>query len=155
MTFTKGNHFGRGRIRGSKNHRTIVEQVLAENEETAIRGIVAQAIAGSPPAVAAVSRWLAPRRRWRFEPLKLPKVEAAADIAAACAWTAAALAAGEIEPAESQALIAAFEAQARSIAALEFNARLKALEAHARRAAAGGPGPIIVTAPPPAEPAAS
>ena len=69
-----------------------------------------------------------PRRKGRPVALDLPALNTAADVSAALAVTAAAMAEGTISPEEAGAVAAVIETQRRAMETLELEARIAALE---------------------------
>ena len=103
-----------GRPRGARNQTTmIVEELLAGNAEAITRKLIDQAQAGNPASMAFLARSLLPRRKGAFIRIDLPELEKASDAPTAIAAIYAAVCAGELVPADGNALIRMVEAFVR------------------------------------------
>jgi hypothetical protein len=94
-----------GRQKGSRNKATRIAQLLLEGEAEALaRKAIERALAGDALALKlCLDRILAPQRRRPVE-VALPELREAADLAGAMNAVSAAVAAGEITPAEASEL---------------------------------------------------
>src|ERR1700691_2518841 len=117
-----------GRIVGSRNRAPKFAQALLDNDvEILVRQAIDRALKGDPVALKlCLERILAPRRqeRVRFE---LPKLEKLEDPAKALAAVAAAVATGDLTPAEGRDLTALVQGFIRALVAHDFDRRLSAL----------------------------
>ena len=111
-----------GRPRGSRNTTTILMQNLLEDEAEAIaRKAIEMAKAGDMAAIRVCMDRLAPARRGAAISCKLPPVETSGGAVAAMAAIIAAVAAGDVTPAEAASLARVIDRYmlARSLAELE------------------------------------
>jgi hypothetical protein len=95
--FAKGNTFGKGRAPGTKNRRTVCEELLLENEEKTTRSILRHAEAGNGAAISAVAKWIGPDRRWRSQQFALPPPKDAREVREQLGVLISMAAAGEID----------------------------------------------------------
>jgi Family of unknown function (DUF5681) len=124
---TSGNP--RGRPEGSRNKATLAIQALMDGEAEALtRRMVAVAKRGNVDALKFCLSRLLPPRRDREVALRLPRVETAADVPRAFERLLHAVGAGEVSPAEAQALGAMVESCRKAIELSDLEARLRALE---------------------------
>jgi hypothetical protein len=113
-----------GRPRGSRNKTTILMQNLLEDEAEAIaRKAIEMAKAGDMAAIRVCMDRLAPARRGAAISCELPPVETGGGAVAAMAAIIAAVAAGDVTPAEAASLARVIDRYmfARSLAELEHN----------------------------------
>jgi uncharacterized protein DUF5681 len=111
-----------GRPRGSRNKTTILMQNLLEDEAEAIaRKAIEMAKAGDMAAIRVCMDRLAPARRGAAISCELPPVETGGGAVAAMAAIIAAVAAGDVTPAEAASLARVIDRYmfARSLAELE------------------------------------
>jgi hypothetical protein len=119
----------RGRPRGSRNRTTLAVEALLEGEAEALtRVCIERAKAGDSTALRIVIERICPPLRERAMMFELPRVTAAADLAVALGRILAAVAAGEILPAEGQTLCAILAALRQSLETVELAERLDELE---------------------------
>jgi hypothetical protein len=78
--FARGNKIAPGRAVATKNHRTILEQLLLDNEESITNSIIEQAKAGNPAAISVLGKWHQPRRAWRQEQVELKPPSTASEV---------------------------------------------------------------------------
>jgi hypothetical protein len=103
-----------GRPRGARNQMTmIVEELLAGNAEALTRKLIDQAQAGNPASMALLARSLLRQRKGTFIRVDLPELEKASDAPTAVAAIYAAVCAGQLVPADGNALIRMVEAFVR------------------------------------------
>ena len=127
--FEAGHKFSPGRKLGQRPKRSIFEEQLLTREPELTRAILDHAVSGNAAAVQAIAKLLSPsRRRWRGEPLRVPEVKTARDVAPALTWVIALIADGSVTEHEGQVLVAAIDAMARSFVATDFEERLQRLE---------------------------
>jgi hypothetical protein len=111
-----------GRPRGSRNKTTMLMQNLLEGEAEAIaRKAIEMAKAGDMAAIRVCMDRLAPARRGAAISCELPPVETSGGAVAAMAAIIAAVAAGDVTPAEAASLARVIDRYmlARSLAELE------------------------------------
>jgi len=119
----------KGKPKGALNKATIVAQKLLDGEaQTIAQKAVDLAKEGNPVALRLCLERLLPPRKDRPMALSLPKVEEAADIPKALSAVLAAVAKGEITPAEARDLAGLVESVRKGIETVEIEARLTALE---------------------------
>jgi hypothetical protein len=118
-----------GRQKGCRNKATRAAEAYLDGEaETLARKAVELALAGNPLALrVCLERTIAPRRE-RPEPVALPRVRSAADLAPAMGAVAAAVARGLITTGQAAELSAVFTTVVRAVELDEFNRRLLAVE---------------------------
>jgi hypothetical protein len=92
----------------------LVEDLLAGNAEAITRKLIDQAQAGNPEAIAMLARSLLPQRRGTPIRIDLPELEEATDAATAIAAIYGSVCAGELTPADGNALIRMVEAFLRA-----------------------------------------
>ncbi len=114
--FEPGNKYGKGRPEGSRNKATIALQSLLDAEaEKITRKAIEMALAGDVTALRLVLERLIPPARERRLNLALPSVDSAADLPAAASEVLRAIAAGEITPAEGQAVAGVLNAHRQAV----------------------------------------
>jgi hypothetical protein len=119
-----------GRPKNSRNKTTLMLEALFEGEaEEIARKAVELAKAGDGPVLRAMLDRLSPPRKDSPITLDLPNIETAADTKAASAAVLAAVAAGNINPSEGQAVMALLTAHRAIVETEELEARIAALEA--------------------------
>ena len=124
----------KGRPKGALNKATMAAQKLLDGEaQTITQKAVDLAKEGNPVALRLCLERLLPPRKDRPVALSLPKVEGAADIPKALSAVLAAVAQGEITPAEARDLAGLVEAVRKGIETVEIEARLTALEERLNR----------------------
>jgi uncharacterized protein DUF5681 len=118
-----------GRPRGTRNRATLAMQVLIDGEAQALtRKAVELALEGNTTALRMCLDRIAPPRRERVAPLKLPPVRDAADFAATMTAIMAAAGEGAISPDEGSRLAKLVEIFLRSVETRDFERRLQLLE---------------------------
>jgi hypothetical protein len=124
----------KGKPKGALNKATMAAQKLLDGEaQTITQKAVDLAKEGNPVALRLCLERLLPPRKDRPVALSLPKVEGAADIPKALSAVLAAVAQGEITPAEARDLAGLVEAVRKGIETVEIEARLTALEERLNR----------------------
>jgi hypothetical protein len=115
--FEKGNTFGEGRPRGSRNKSALLfDEIGREGIEATIRMLKRKADEeGSVRAAAVLLARTWPKGRGRRVVLDLPAVENAGDVVQAQAAVIAAMAAGEITPEEANTIADLLEKQRRAL----------------------------------------
>jgi hypothetical protein len=116
-----------GRRFGSRNRATMAAlELLADEAEALTRKAVEAALAGDPTAIRLCLERILPRDR--AVKFALPRIKSAADIARAMEAVTAALADGQITPAEGQAIAKVITTFVQAIEASEFDRRLQLIE---------------------------
>ena len=130
MTFkpgTSGNPSGKPA--GARNKTTLAVEALLDGEaEDLTRKAIELAKAGDIAALRLCMDRLAPPRKDRLVIFELPPVACAADAVKASAALVAAVADGDLTPAEAGELGKLIEAYVRALEATDFAARLENLE---------------------------
>lgn len=118
-----------GRPKGARNLTTLLLEALFEGEAEELgRKTIELAKGGDSRALKACLDRLLPPRRDRFVPFSLPPIESAEDLPKASGALLAAVAEGEITPAEAAELARLVETHAKAIEVNELEARLAELE---------------------------
>jgi Family of unknown function (DUF5681) len=119
----------RGRLRGSRNRATLLAEALLDGQaEELVRRVIGSALEGDGQAQRlCLERIIAPRRNEHVR-FALPALTSPGDAARALAAVAAAVARGDLAPAEAGDLAALVQEFVRAIEAHEFEARLVTLE---------------------------
>jgi hypothetical protein len=118
-----------GRPKGSRNRILAALDKIGEDAAgEVLKKAVEAAKGGDMRAIEAVLSRVWPARKGRPVRLALPALETAADLPAALASVAAAVARGEVTPEEGQAVGALLEAHRRAVETADLAARLDALE---------------------------
>jgi hypothetical protein len=116
-----------GRRFGSRNKATMAAlELLTDEAEALTRKAVEVALAGDPTAMRLCLERILPRDR--AVKFALPPIKSAADIARAMEAVTAALADGQITPAEGQAIAKVITTFVQAIEASEFDRRLQLIE---------------------------
>lgn len=119
----------RGKPKGARNRvLAALDRIGEEAAADVLRKAVDAALAGDARAIELILSRTWPARRGRPVRLALPALDTAADLPAALASVAAAVARGEVTPDEGQAVGALLEAHRRAIETADLDARLAALE---------------------------
>ena len=142
MPFEKGqsgNPFGRPP--GARNKATMIAESLLQGETEAItRLAIERAKAGDMAALRMCLDRVAPPLRHRAIAFELPPLASAADAVTALAAITAAVAEGELTPAEAGELVKLVDTFARVLDLAAFEQRIVRLERHVRTSAAGNQG---------------
>lgn len=124
--------FGRGnpgRKVGARHRVTLAVQALLEGEAAVLtRKAIDLALAGDPVALRLCLERIAPARRDAVVRFELPEVRKARDLPAALGALLAAVAAGELAPAEGERVARLLGESARALELVELEARIAALE---------------------------
>jgi len=125
--FEKGNP---GRRKGARHKVTVAAQALLDGEAEALtRTCIDKAKEGDMTALRLCLERIVPPRKDRPIDISLPKVETAADVAAAHGAIIEAMAMGEITPDEANTVAGVLEARRKAIETVEHEARVSELEA--------------------------
>ena len=117
-----------GRPKGITDNRTKLRELLQPHAENLVNQVVVMALGGDTMALKiCIDRLIPPIREDRIS-IGLPKLSGAAACVEAQGSVIAAVAAGELLPAEGTALSALIENQRRSYETLAIEERLRALE---------------------------
>ena len=143
--FEKGNKFGLGRAKGSRNLSTQLLDELASDGLDKLVGKVKQcANDGDMRAASLMFGRVWPKRNGRLISLDLPPVDTAEGLVKAIAEVVACCARGEITAEEAAAISALLEGQRRAIETHDHARRLEALEDAHRRKGAPASGEELV-----------
>jgi hypothetical protein len=127
--FEKGNSFGKGRPRGSRNKSAaILDEIGLEGLVNVIRSVQQRANKGSLRAAAILFARVWPVARGRPVAVDLPSVETTAGLVEAHAALVGLMAAGELTPNEALAISRVLDAQCRALETYDHEKRLQALE---------------------------
>jgi hypothetical protein len=119
----------RGRPRGARNAATIIAEQLLDGEvETLTRKAIEKAKRGDIVALRLCLDRILPSRRDRLVAFALPQLESPKDAAQAMAAIIQAVAAGSLTPPEAANLSTLIAHFTDALVAVEFEARLAALE---------------------------
>lgn len=130
-TFAAGNSLG-GKPKGARHKATIAAEALLDGEaEGLTRKAIDLALAGDTIALRLCLERLVPPRKDRPVLFALPPIAGAADHPTVLVAVIDAVAAGEITPAEAQALAGILSEHRKAIEVAEIETRLAALEARA------------------------
>jgi hypothetical protein len=127
--FKKGNTFGRGRPKGSRNKRTLLaKQLLDEYAPAIFRKTVAMALEGDKTILCALLRRMLPRAKeppCRIGPLPMGNME---ELSRTCETTLKKAATGKITLGEAAEVLDLVEKRRRTIEGLDLEKRVAALE---------------------------
>ena len=127
--FTKGDPAGPGRPAGRRNKLTeLVEELSGDGTVKLLRVVRERAEKGDMRAASIVLARTWPRRRGGIVPLDLPPVETSAGLIQAQAALVAAMARGEVTPAEAASIASVLETQRRAIETHEHTRLIKELQ---------------------------
>ena len=125
--FAPGNP---GRPRGARNQRTkAIEVILDGDAEKLTRKAVELALAGDTTCLRMCLERILPVARTRPVDLPLPELKNATDVLAAASAIVQAASSGEIDLEQAQGLSALIESQRKGIEIVDFEERIRALEA--------------------------
>ncbi|PPD25004.1 MAG: hypothetical protein CTY30_00865 [Methylocystis sp.] len=118
-----------GRPRGARHRTTLIcEKLMRDDAKNIVDAVLAAARNGDMSAARIVLDRIVPARRDPTVFFELPKIEGAADAAKVSGSVLKAVAAGELTPAEAEAVTKIVETHLRAIEATDFEARLSRLE---------------------------
>ena len=118
-----------GKAKGTRNKVTLAIEALLDGEAEALtRKAIELAKAGDMAALRLCMDRLAPPRKDRLVMFELPTITCAADAVKASAALVAAVAVGDLTPAEAGELGKLIEAYVRALEATDLAARLENLE---------------------------
>ena len=118
-----------GRPKGSRNATTIALETLLDGQATALtQKAIDLALAGDMAAIRLCLDRILPPRKDRPVTFALPPIESAQDAAATVSAVLAAVAAGEITPADAGEISKLIEAYVRAFETAELAERLERLE---------------------------
>lgn len=118
-----------GKPPGARHRITRLAQDLMESEaEEVVRAVIDAAKSGDMTAARVVIERILPARKSRPVNLDLPKIQNAEDVVQAMSAVVAAVADGEIDPDEGEAVARVLEVKRRSLETANLEERIKALE---------------------------
>jgi hypothetical protein len=118
-----------GRPKGARNKTTIAVEALLDNEAEALtRKVIELALAGNMAAIRLCFERLLPPRRDRAVAFDLPKIESAADAAAASGAVLESCAAGTLSPSEAAEVMRSIETHLRAIELRQIETGMATLE---------------------------
>ena len=118
-----------GKPPGTRHRITQLAQNLMESEvEDVVRSVIDAAKSGDMTAARVVIERILPARKSRPVNLDLPKIQNAEDVVQAMSAVVAAVADGEIDPDEGEAVARVLEVKRRSLETANLEERIKALE---------------------------
>ncbi|MHB2211405.1 DUF5681 domain-containing protein [Methylobacterium sp. CM6257] len=119
-----------GRPKGSRNRATVaLEKILDGDAESILRKAVEMAQEGDPTALRLCLDRILPPRKDRPISFDLPEIVTTDDLPKATGAIVAAVAAGELTPAEAAEISKTLDVHVRAIEATELHRRMAALEA--------------------------
>jgi hypothetical protein len=129
QAFAPGNALGQGRLKGSRNKKTLwFREMLEDHGEALMKKCMVDALRGDRHSMRlCIERLLAPRREVAVR-LSFPRVHNLASIDAASERVIGAITKGEITPADGQMIAGVLEHRRRVIETLELESRLQTLE---------------------------
>lgn len=118
-----------GKPKGTRNKASLLIEELLEGEADSIgRKAIEMAKNGDTTAIRLCLERIVPPRKDRHIPFALPEMKEPTDAAKGMAAIAGAVAAGDLTPSEASELTKLVEGYARVLEAVDFEARLRALE---------------------------
>ncbi|RTL81899.1 MAG: hypothetical protein EKK29_17255 [Hyphomicrobiales bacterium] len=118
-----------GKPRGARHKTTVLaEKLMQDDAEAVVNAVLSAAKTGDMTAARIVLDRLYPARRDNPVTFALPKIESAADAAAAMGSILEAVADGSLTPGEAETVAKLIETHIRALECSEFEARLSALE---------------------------
>jgi len=126
--FEPGNQLGRGRPKGSRNKRTLFAEAMEKNGVSLINQCQVQAFKGDSTALRLCIERLLPVCKAPSSRFRLPPVRTTQDLVKALPAVLQAVARGQLSAQEGEAIASMLDSQRRAIEAVEFEARLRALE---------------------------
>ncbi|WP_338689288.1 MULTISPECIES: DUF5681 domain-containing protein [Bradyrhizobium] len=118
-----------GRKPGSLNKRTLVLEHMTDDDRAAlVAKVIGQAKRGCRPSQKMILDRIEPPRKGRAARFALPPIASISDVITALAAVTAAMAAGQVSPAEAVEIASVIELQRRAVENLDLETRLNALE---------------------------
>ena len=119
-----------GKPKGARHRATLLaERMMQDDAGEVVKAVIKAAKRGDMAAARLVLDRIAPARRDSPVSFDLPPIESAADAMAAMASILAAVADGSVTPTEADQIAKIVGAFTKTLEAMEFEARLRALEA--------------------------
>jgi ferritin-like protein len=120
----------KGKRPGTRNRVTLLaEQMMGNDAEAVIRSVIDAAKAGDMQAARMVLERIAPLPKDRPVAFKIPAISTAAEVAAATEAVLAAVASGELTPAEGSIVAGILETRRKAIETAELAEHVEAIEA--------------------------
>ena len=127
--FEPGNHFGRGRPRGSRNKKTlIVRQLLDEHSDSILRKAVLTGLQGDSPMLQALLSYILPRPKDTPLKTEVLRTATAKELSQSMDVILKRACDGQITLTQAQQLAALIEARRQLLQTEEFETRLGILE---------------------------
>ena len=118
-----------GKPLGARNRATLAAEALLDGESQALtRKAVEMALEGDATALRLCLERILPPRRDRPIQFRLPRLANAADALAAIEAISAGLAGGDLSESEARALILLIDSFRETLAAVDYETRLRAIE---------------------------
>jgi hypothetical protein len=136
--FKRGNTASKGRPEGSRNKKTIFQEVLEVDGEAIIEKIKGQALKANATAMRLCMERLLPVAQASNPQFWMPRVETAASLKEAGASVTEAVSGGVLSPQEGEAVAKMLESQRRNIETVELEGRVKSLEEEIAKLGRGG-----------------
>lgn len=129
--FPKGKSGNPAGMRPGTRHRVTImaEHLMSADVEAVVAKVIRVAKRGDMTAARLILDRIVPLRKGRPVPFPLPPLNTTGDIVAALASVTAAMASGQLSPAEAVEVSAVVELQRRAIETAELEVRLKVIEA--------------------------
>jgi len=126
--FQPGNKYGRGRPPGSRNKRSLAQELLNEYEEPVIRKTLSLALQGNEEMLAALLPYVVPRRRdspVKTGPLRTGNIE---ELTKTLEAIFKKVASGQLTLNEAREIASLLESRRRIMDTQELDLRLRTLE---------------------------
>jgi hypothetical protein len=126
--FEAGNKFGKGRLRGSRNKRTVLVQLMEDRGEAMIKQCQVLALKGDPTALRLCMERLIPPCKVPNSRFRLLPIKTAAHLVKALPALAQEVARGRLSAQEGESIARLMECQQRAIEAVDYEKRIRWLE---------------------------
>lgn len=126
--FQPGNKFGRGRPKGSRNKKSIAQNMLDQNAPLLIRKVMTEAMKGNASAMRLWMERISPRKGDDRVRLNLPSIRTMREIDDAAEEITKAIRQGKLTVLDADRLMSLLESRSRVIERTQFDARIEALE---------------------------
>jgi hypothetical protein len=127
--FEPGNHFGRGRPRGSRNKKTLIaRQLLDEHADSILRKAMLTGLQGDSPMLQALLSYILPRPKDTPLKTEILRTATAKELSQSMDVILKRACDGQITLTQAQQLAALIEARRQLLQTEEFETRLGILE---------------------------